>query len=305
VNVPPTSPDLPDCVVPRDRGALTPVVRCVLYIVCWTAAAATLLYVASSIMGPAAHRFRFDQGGSALVGVSLECAAGVGVALVFGRFLDRRPLATLGLTFRIRWLRLFGIGVLVGLGMQSVVLALESVLGYTHTIPAQWSSAELGSFAYVIPVLLLGAVSEEMPVRGYLFQNLRDAWGTWPSLIVTSLLFAALHFFNPSAHADFIMTMTGVAVAGALFCFSVVLTGSLWFAVGCHFAWNLFEGPVFGFPVSGLTIGSAHIFLQTVRGPEWFTGGSFGPEAGASSLIALACGAALLWVLHRRGAFAA
>jgi hypothetical protein len=282
---------------------VSPVLRCVLYIVCWTAVAATLLDIASSILGPADRIFRFDQGGSALVGVACECTAGVGVALAFRRFLDRRPLETLGFTFRVRWLRLFGLGILVGSGMQSVVYALETLSGYAHTTSAHWSSSELGSFGYVIPVLLLGAVSEEMPVRGYLFQNLREAWGTWPSLIGTSLLFAALHLYNPSAHADFVMTMLGVAVAGALFCFSVVLTGSLWFAVGCHFAWNLFEGPVFGFPVSGLTIGSAHIVSQTVKGPEWFTGGTFGPEAGASALIALALGAATLWVLYRRGAF--
>jgi membrane protease YdiL (CAAX protease family) len=290
---------------PGDRGALTPLVRCVLYIVCWTAAAAMLVGLASTAMGPADRFFRFDQGWSALVGVTLECAAGVGVALLFRRFLDHRPLATLGLNFRVRWLRLLCIGFLLGLGMQTLVLVLESMLGYAHAAPLAWSNAEFGSLASVIPVLLIGAVSEEMPVRGYLFQNLREAWGIWPALIATSVVFAALHFANPSAHADFILTMIGVAAAGALFAFSVVLTGSLWLAIGCHFAWNFFEGPVFGFPVSGLSIGRAHILSQSVNGPEWFTGGSFGPEAGVVSLIALAVGAAVLWVLHRRGAFAA
>jgi membrane protease YdiL (CAAX protease family) len=188
--------------------------------------------------------------------------------------------------------------------MQTFVLILESTLGYAHAAVPQWSNAELGSLAYSIPVLLLGAVSEEMPVRGYLFQNLREAWGPWPALIATSLLFAALHLFNPSSHSDILMTMIGVAAAGALFCLSVVVSGSLWIAVGCHFAWNLFEGPVFGFPVSGLSIGSAHIMVQSVNGPEWFTGGAFGPEAGASALIALAVGAAMLFVLHRSGALA-
>lgn len=286
-------------------GELTPVVRCLLFIVCWLAAAAVLLGLASSMMGPADRFFRFDQGWSALVGVACECTAGVGVALLFRRFLDRRPLSSLGLTFQAPWLRLLGIGMLFGVGMQTVVLVLESVLAFAHAGPPQWSNAELGSFAYVIPVLLLGAVAEEMPVRGYLFQNLREAWGTWPALIATSLVFAALHISNPSAHADFLMTMFGVAAAGALFCLSVVMTGSLWLAIGWHFAWNLFEGPVFGFPVSGLSIGGAHIFSQTVNGPEWFTGGSFGPEAGVSSLIALAIGAAVLVALHRRGAFTA
>jgi hypothetical protein len=283
---------------------LAPVVRCLLFIVTWVAAAAVLLGLASSIIGPADRIFRFDQGSSALVGVACEAAAGVGTALLFRIYLDRRPPATLGLTFRVRWLRLFGIGILFGLGMQLVVLVLESTLGFAHAGPPQWSNAELGAFGYIIPLLLLGAIAEEMPVRGYLFQNLREAWGTWPALIATSLVFAALHFSNPSAHTDLLMTMTGVAAAGALFCLSVIVTGSLWLAIGCHFAWNLFEGPVFGFPVSGLSIGGAHIITQTVSGPEWFTGGSFGPEAGASSLIALAIGAAALLAMHRRGAFA-
>jgi hypothetical protein len=304
MSAPSTRSERSDDVVPGARGELTPVLRCLLYVICWTAAAATLLDLASSIIGPADRLFRFDQGWSTFVAIACECAAGVGVALVFRRFLDRRPLATLGFTFRVRWLRLFGIGILLGLGMQTLVLVLESTLGYAHTALPQFSDAQLGSLGFVIPVLLLGAVSEEMPIRGYLFQNLREAWGTWPALIATSLAFAALHLFNPSSHADLLMTMIGVAAAGALFCLSVVVTGSLWLAVGCHFAWNLFEGPVFGFPVSGLSIGSAHILSQSVNGPEWFTGGSFGPEAGASSLIALAVGAAILVVLHRRGAFA-
>jgi membrane protease YdiL (CAAX protease family) len=284
---------------------MTPVLRCILYIVCWTAAAAALLALASPIMGPADRIYGYDQGWSTMVGIACECAAGVGVALIFRRFLDRQPLATLGFTFRVRWLRLFGIGILLGIGMQTLVLFLESALGYAHASFPRWSDAELGSLAYVIPVLLLGAVAEEMPVRGYLFQNLREAWGTWPALIATSLLFAALHIFNPGSHSDVLMTMIGVAAAGAVLCLSVVVSGSLWVALGCHFAWNLFEGPVFGFPVSGLSIGSAHLASQSVSGPEWFTGGSFGPEAGASSLIALAAGAAVLLVLRRRGAFAA
>jgi membrane protease YdiL (CAAX protease family) len=283
---------------------MNPLWRCLLYIVCWTAVAAALLGLASWVTGSADRIVRFDQGWSGLVGVACECAAGVGVALTFRRYLDRQPPATLGLDFQVRWLRLFGIGILLGLGMQTLVLALESVLGYSHSGGPRWSSAEFVSFAYVIPLLLLGAVAEEVPIRGYLFQNLREAWGTRPALIATSLLFAALHLFNPSAHADFFLTMTGVAAAGALFCLSVVLTGSLWLAVGCHFAWNLFEGPVFGFPVSGLSIGGANILSQSVSGPEWFTGGAFGPEAGASSLIALAAGVATLLVLHRCGAFA-
>ena len=286
-------------------GSVPPVWRCVLYIVCWPAAAVLLLELASLFVGPLDRSFR-GSGENAIVfvGVASECVAAVSVALLFRRFMDRQPLDSLGFTFRVRWVRLFAIGVLLGAGMQSLVLTLETALGFAHAAPPRWASTEFASLAYVIPLLLLGAIAEEIPIRGYLFQNLSEAWGTKSALVATSLLFAALHLFNPGVHADLGMTMAGIAAAGALFCLSVILTRSLWLALGCHFAWNLFEGPVFGFPISGLSFGNAHILNQTVSGPQWFTGGSFGPEAGASSLIALAAGAAVLFALHRRGLIA-
>lgn len=269
-----------------------PVLRSILYIVFW--------WIATVLLAELAAQF---VNANLFVAVACECAGGVGVALLFRRFIDRQPVGTLGFSFRVRWLRLFGIGILFGIGMQTLVLILESALGFARTATPHWQAGEIESLAYMIPLLLLAALAEEMPIRGYLFQNLKEAWGAWPALIVTSLFFAALHLFNPGAHDDVGLTIAGIAVAGALFCLSVMLTGSLWFALGCHFAWNLFEGPIFGFPVSGQSFGSTNVLAQSVTGPEWFTGGAFGPEAGASSLIALAAGAAVLYVLRRRGAF--
>jgi uncharacterized protein len=271
---------------------LHPVLRSLLYLVCWWIATALLLELAARFAGP-----------NLFIAVTCECVGAVGVALLFRRYIDHQPAGSLGFSFRVRWLRLFGIGVLLGIGMQTFVLLLESASGFAHAATPRWQAGEIGSLASVAALLLLAALAEEMPIRGYLFQNLKQAWGAWPALIATSLFFAALHLFNPGAHADIGMTIAGIALAGALFCVSVMLTGSLWLALGCHFAWNLFEGPIFGFPVSGQSFGSANVLTQTMTGPDWFTGGSFGPEAGASSLIALAAGAVVLYALHRRGFF--
>jgi membrane protease YdiL (CAAX protease family) len=298
MSVRPAIPNAPDRAV-LGGGALHPVLRCLLYVVLWCTVTAMLFAIAARFVGP------LDKSALFFAAVTCECIAAVGVALYLRRFVDRQPLGTLGFSFRVHWLRLLGIGILFGAGMQIIVLVLESALGFAHPGPPRWPAAEFSSLAYVIPLLLLGAIAEEMPFRGYLFQNLREAWGNWPALIVTSLVFAALHLTNPGAKADLGMTIAGIAAAGALFGLSVMLTGSLWLAFGCHFAWNFFEGPVFGFPVSGESFGSANILAQTVTGPQWFTGGSFGPEAGASSLIALAAGAGALYALYRRGAFAA
>lgn len=289
----------------RAGSAVPPVLRAVLYLIAWPTVAVALFQMAAPFIGPVDQRYVRDaHSATPFILVSCDCAAAVGVAVVFRRFVDRMPPATLGFDFGAPWLRLLGIGALFGAGMQTIVLASEDVLGYVHAGLAKAPGAAFASIASVIPILLLSAIAEEMPIRGYLFQNLSEAWGRWASLVATSLVFAALHVFNPGANADLGMVLAGVALAGALFCLSVIFTGSLWFALGCHVAWNLFEGPVFGFPVSGLTFGCASLVAQSVNGPAWFTGGPFGPEAGASSFIALAAGAIALTALYRSGVFA-
>jgi membrane protease YdiL (CAAX protease family) len=158
------------------------------------------------------------------------------------------------------------------------------------------------SLAAIAPLLAIAALAEELPLRGYLFQNLRVAWGDPLALAGTSVLFALLHLANPGALQNVALTVIGIAAAGAWFCAAVIWTRSLWLALGAHIAWNLFEGPVYGFPVSGLILGNSTAITSAVGGPTWLTGGSFGPEAGVSSLLALAAGAVVLYVLYRRGA---
>jgi hypothetical protein len=97
------------------------------------------------------------------------------------------------------------------------------------------------------------------------------------------------------------LSSAGIAIeAGVLFAAAYVAFRSLWVPIGMHWAWNLFEGPVFGTPVSGM---SMHSLLHgELRGSALVTGGAFGPEAG---LVCIGLGALLggffLWLAIRRG----
>ncbi len=67
-----------------------------------------------------------------------------------------------------------------------------------------------------------------------------------------------------------------------------------------HAAWNFAEGPVFGFPVSGLDMGG--LFRLQITGPDWLTGGAFGPEAGALAIAMEIALSAILgaWIWRKR-----
>jgi hypothetical protein len=82
-----------------------------------------------------------------------------------------------------------------------------------------------------------------------------------------------------------------------------VLTGQLAIPIGLHVTWNLFQGNVFGFPVSGLDLTGATFIATRQAGPTLLTGGPFGPEAGLIAPAAMAVGVGLiaLRVRHRTG----
>ena len=101
------------------------------------------------------------------------------------------------------------------------------------------------------------------------------------------------HALNPGATAA---TTTKIALAGIFLALPFLLTGKLALSIGVHIAWNFFQGNVFGFPVSGNSMFRTTIFNTVQGGPELWTGGTFGPEAGLLGLIAIVVGSlAMMW----------
>ena len=226
------------------------------------------------------------------------------VALWLRRFVDRRSIASLGFAPRGPWLKLLFLGIAFGAGMQGVAFAVEALTKSTRIVGFGSVSSDAKILAAALGVFLAGALLEELSFRGYLFQNFWEAFGVVPAIIITSLLFAGVHLYNPNAQSNVVQTLLGLLAYAVWACCSLLWTRSLWLALGAHLAWNLFEGPVFGFPVSGLVMPARTVLTQSVSGPAWLTGGSFGPEAGVSSLVALTVGFVLLRLLYVRGAFA-
>jgi hypothetical protein len=120
---------------------------------------------------------------------------------------------------------------------------------------------------------MLVSFTEELICRGYILNNLMQSMNKWLALALSSLVFAAFHSANPDVS---IMSIINIYIAGLLLGINYIYTRNLWFSIFFHFVWNVFQGPVLGYDVSGLHLPG--MLQQTLNGPDLLTGGPFGFE---------------------------
>ncbi|HEY9608281.1 type II CAAX endopeptidase family protein [Allocoleopsis sp.] len=211
------------------------------------------------------------------------------------RYLDRRTFISLGL----RWNRQALLDLLFGFALAGFLMGLiynlEWMAGWLTFEGFVWQQLPWYSviFQSLVGLLSLGVTVswlEELSDRGYILQNLKDGLNLPWALFLSSAMFSARHLGNPNT--TWISTL-GIFLAGIFLAYGWVRTRQLWIPLGLHAGWNFFEGTVFGFPVSGFK--SFQLIKQTVEGPEWITGGDFGPEAGFVVILAMAIGMILIY----------
>ena len=139
---------------------------------------------------------------------------------------------------------------------------------------------------------LLVGLYEEFFTRGYLQFTLTQITGFWPAAVLLSLTFGAMHLSNPG---ESWAGIAGAAIIGFFFCLTLRRTGTLWFAVGFHTAWDWGQSFFYSVPDSGGMF-PGHLMNPSLHGPVWLTGGSVGPEASVFLFILIA----LLWALFDR-----
>ncbi len=121
----------------------------------------------------------------------------------------------------------------------------------------------------------------------------------WQAAWVTSTLFGFVHTGN---HGENWIGIFGAAAIGFVFCVSIWVTGSVWWAVGCHAAWDWAETFFYGTADSGLTP-KGHFLATTPAGNVFWSGGSDGPEGSILILgVLVLLTLALLLIYGRRRA---
>jgi membrane protease YdiL (CAAX protease family) len=213
------------------------------------------------------------------------------------RYIDRRSFSSLGLVVNRQALRDVLVGVAIAGVMMGIIFAVEWSVGWLSFGGFAWQVQSplefLGGMLVMLITLIIVGWQEELLLRGYWLQNLSDGLNLRWGVLLSSGLFTILHWSNPGASW---FAIVGLVAAGLFLAYGYVRTHQLWLPIGLHIGWNFFEGPIFGFQVSGLT-GLPKLINQVVQGPVIFTGGSFGPEAGLVLLPGLLLGVILVYLV--------
>lgn len=194
--------------------------------------------------------------------------------------IERRPYYTIGFE-RDGALWKYGKGLLIGMVLLLSVTGILALMGMvTWERPFDGlSTTLLIGIGYLFLGFVVQGAAEEVLVRGFLLPILARRYSIWASIIVSSLLFAALHLLNDNLS---IIAMLNLFLAGVFFAVYALKEGSLWGACGIHTTWNWTMGHILGFEVSGSSFGGPNsvLFDLMETGPDWITGGMFGPEGG-------------------------
>ena len=197
------------------------------------------------------------------------------------------------------------LGAMSGAGLVALPIAVLFALGVYEKVHFRgFAPALLG----VAGLICVAAILEELVYRCLLFRVLERATGTIVALAIQALVFAIFHLENVARGGpwDLVATLVSVTLLGLLWAGLFVLTRNLWVVAANHAAWN-FTILLSGVPLSGIDDWKSLAPIESrYVGPDWLTGGVFGPEN--SSLVMLSVATAVLVMLRsavRSGALVA
>ena len=173
--------------------------------------------------------------------------------------------------------------------------ALVLTLGFGILYAFGWmriETIEMNAYLFFGFMILFFVQStfEEMVMRSFLLPTLSYRFSIWIGLIISSIVFAFLHFDNANSNW---LSLFNIFVAGMLLGIIYLRYKQIWAPIGLHMGWNFLQGNFYGFEVSGIDVYS--YIDSTETGPDLWTGGGFGFEGSVLSTLFLSILSWWIW----------
>ena len=245
-----------------------------------------------------------------LVGFVVIPAIALGTLWLAGRHLDHRKFKDYGFHFSKRWWLDFVFGLVLGTLLFCIVFLFERAMGWVKVVGYFQNQRDgYAGMPFVIPLIMglvfyiIVGLYEEILFRAYQINNLSEGLNKKKSMasralvgayILSAVIFGLFHSGNPNINY---LGVINLVLLGLFWGLPYVLRGQLAMPIALHASWNIAQGLVFGFPVSGEHNNLSVIAIEQ-GGPQIWTGGAFGPEGGLIGSVTLVVGCAfvLLWL---------
>lgn len=220
----------------------------------------------------------------------IDFIAFMAALVLFVKLVDKKRFRDIGFTSITKNYKDLIIGLLFGAISFTIIFA---VLFLTDNITLKNSLTAPSFSGYTLwglGLFIIVGFKEELLSRGYTITALNEMKRPWLSILLSSVIFSAMHLENPNVKA---LGLINIVFVGILFGCMFVKTKNLWMPIGYHITWNYFQGNVFGFAVSGINPHGVYI-INSLK-DNILTGGAFGPEAGILTTIVIALGIIIVW----------
>jgi hypothetical protein len=218
-------------------------------------------------------------------------AAAVASALAM-RIWEGGHLIGIGFMWNPSGVRNLILGLAGGMGAALLVILGPVVEGaaYFEKMPVAggWSSG-----AFLMTLLVFGAIGEEMLFHGYAFQVLMGALGPFATILPVSILFALAHGMNMNVTP---LALLNTGLWGLVLGVAFWRSGDLWLPIGLHLGWNWIL-PLLGANLSGFTMSVTGYVMRWRPGYDKVSGGAYGPEG--SPLTAAVLVLLFVWVMWK------
>ena len=206
------------------------------------------------------------------------------------KYVDKEPFINLGFSLKGKMKDII-LGMVLGFLLMAVGYSILILLGEIKFVSFNY---DLKSIILLFLLFIAVSLVEETYVRGYVLKNLLKSFNPVISLIISSAIFALLHFFNPNVNY---IALTELFIAGILLGISYVYTKNLWFPIALHLSWNFFQ-VMFGFNVSGMDTYSL-IEFEILENNN-INGGDFGFEGSYLSILFSLIMIYFLWRYYKK-----
>lgn len=222
----------------------------------------------------------------------------LGVALLYWKLIEKKPLSEMGLTKR------FGnyfIGIIVGvllLAFSVFAIVLTGNIEY-HGI---FENADILMIILLFGGFIIQGATEEILCRGIVLHTLKEKTPTWIAIAVSTVLFIIPHWSSLFEGGTIygVIGVTNLVLISIIFSLLTIRFKSIWAACGLHSFWNAILYCILGLNLSGKDETVTAIFNMQSVGNNIWNGGTYGIEASIVTTVVLAIAAALIWYMNRK-----